>query len=126
MQKVISAKEFQSICWAWRATGQTMVLVRAICTLGISPFSSGPEKNVQKVVASLFVNSTQFGPDEDQELPPRLDGDTTKVQAAEVDVLFTPETGELYAFTMTIRLGGHNVRVSYKKYFPNLYGLILN
>ena len=121
MQKVISAKEFQSICWAWRATGQTMVLVRAICTLGISPFSSGPEKNVQKVVASLFVNSTQFGPDEDQELPPHLDGDTTKVQAAEVDVLFTPETGELYAFTMTIYGRGDTMLAFSRKNISLIY-----
>lgn len=49
------------------------------------------------VVASIFVNPTQFGPNEDLELYPRdMEGDRHKLQTAGVDALFLPESGQLY------------------------------
>jgi pantoate--beta-alanine ligase len=50
------------------------------------------------VVASVFVNPTQFGPNEDLESYPRaLDADATKCEGAGVDLIFAPERGEMYA-----------------------------
>ena len=49
------------------------------------------------VVASIYVNPTQFGPSEDLAKYPRdLPRDTRLCRAAGVDVLFTPDDAEMY------------------------------
>ena len=49
------------------------------------------------VVASVFVNPTQFGHNEDLTVYPRdPQGDSAKLESAGVDVLFMPDAQELY------------------------------
>jgi pantoate--beta-alanine ligase len=49
------------------------------------------------VVMSLFVNPTQFGPNEDFSRYPRdLAGDTAKARERGVDLLFVPDVNEMY------------------------------
>lgn len=49
------------------------------------------------VVASIFVNRLQFGPNEDFDKYPRtFEDDCTKLRAAGVDVLFAPTETDLY------------------------------
>jgi pantoate--beta-alanine ligase len=49
------------------------------------------------VVATIFVNPLQFAPDEDLDAYPRdPDGDAAKAETVGVDVLFTPDDGEMY------------------------------
>ena len=49
------------------------------------------------VVATIFVNPTQFGPKEDFAKYPRdLSGDAEKLQRASADLLFAPEPSEVY------------------------------
>ncbi len=60
------------------------------------------------VVASLFVNPLQFGPNEDFEKYPRaFDEDAAKLEAAGVDVLYAPEAGRMYpeGFASQISVG---------------------
>ena len=49
------------------------------------------------VVVSIFVNPTQFGPNEDYERYPRtLDTDLTLLEQEQVDFVFVPETAEMF------------------------------
>lgn len=59
------------------------------------------------VIVSLFVNPTQFGPNEDLDRYPRdLERDRTLAESAQVDALFAPETSEIYppGFQTTVSL----------------------
>jgi len=55
------------------------------------------KKRTDAVVVSIFVNPTQFGPNEDLDKYPKdLDRDRGMAQATGVDVLFTPSVKEMY------------------------------
>jgi pantoate--beta-alanine ligase len=54
-------------------------------------------RECSSVVVSIFVNPTQFGPNEDLAKYPRTwDADLAKLTAAKVDVVFAPEAAEIY------------------------------
>jgi pantoate--beta-alanine ligase len=61
------------------------------------------------VVATIFVNPTQFGPNEDFTVYPRdPQGDSEKCRSSGVDLLWMPETTQVYApdHTTTVRVDG--------------------
>jgi len=56
-------------------------------------------EHADRVVTSVFVNPTQFGPQEDFENYPRtLDTDRRRLSRASVDILFAPSHEEIYPF----------------------------
>lgn len=57
----------------------------------------------EAVAVSVFVNPTQFGPDEDYEEYPRdLEGDLKKAGSRGADLLFAPPASEMYPREQTI------------------------
>jgi pantoate--beta-alanine ligase len=57
----------------------------------------------ERVVVSLFVNPTQFGPHEDLSRYPRdLERDYALAESVGVDVLFAPDPQEIYPETSTV------------------------
>jgi pantoate--beta-alanine ligase len=57
------------------------------------------------VVMSVFVNPTQFGPNEDFTRYPRdLAGDSEKARQRGVDLLFVPDVSEMYPAAPTVRV----------------------
>jgi len=83
----------------WRAAGQKIALVP---TMGF--FHEGHltlmrygRETADKLVVSLFVNPTQFGPQEDLARYPRdLERDSGMAREAGVDVLYTPPAEAMY------------------------------
>src|SRR5262249_29400746 len=70
-----------------------------------------------RVFASIFVNPTQFGPNEDLSKYPRtFESDVAKLEVAGVDVLFAPEPKEIYppGFSTYVMVEGLSERLEGK------------
>ncbi|WP_243359622.1 pantoate--beta-alanine ligase [Fundidesulfovibrio terrae] len=111
MQIITSPKEFQSLCWSWRAQGVTSAFVPTMGYLhqGHLSLLEWGRSNAQKLAASIFVNPTQFGPGEDLSRYPRdAEGDAAKARDAGVDVLFMPEPAAMYpsGFATSVSVSG--------------------
>ena len=62
------------------------------------------------VVVSLFVNPTQFGPNEDFSRYPRdALGDAAKAEGRGVDLLFVPEVSEMYPVTPSVQVSANDL-----------------
>ena len=80
--------------------GQTIALVPTMGYFheGHLSLMRRAKERADKVVVSLFVNPTQFGPNEDLDAYPRdAERDQTLARETGVDLLFTPETKAMYA-----------------------------
>jgi pantoate--beta-alanine ligase len=89
----------QEQCAAWRKAGQSVALVPTMGFFhqGHVSLMQAARKTADKVVVSLFVNPSQFGPAEDLGSYPR-DPERDRAMAGEngVDLLFTPSSREMY------------------------------
>ena len=84
---------------SWRAAGERVALVPTMGALHeghLSLVSLGRQK-ADRVVATLFVNPTQFSPTEDFEAYPRNEArDAELLAAAGCDLLYAPGAEEMY------------------------------
>ncbi len=86
---------------AARASGQTLALVPTLGALhdGHLALVRTALEKADHVTVSVFVNPTQFGPEEDYDDYPRdLDGDRATLEALGVDAMFAPPVEEMYPF----------------------------
>lgn len=83
----------------WRQAGQRIALVPTMGNLHAGHLSliEIAQQQADKVVVSIFVNPTQFGPDEDYDQYPRtFEADRLALEQLSVDGLFFPAVSEMY------------------------------
>lgn len=83
----------------WRQSGERIAFVPTMGSLhdGHLALVDHARREADRVVASIFVNPTQFGLDEDFERYPRsLNDDIRELGAVNVDLLFTPSLDVMY------------------------------
>ncbi len=100
MNIIKTSSELSSICRQWHKEGSSIVLVPTMgyYHAGHAALMDTARTLGDKVVVSLFVNPTQFGPNEDYaSYPHDLERDAAVAEARHVDLLFAPEPPELYA-----------------------------
>lgn len=101
MQTLHDAAALRAAIRAWRAQGQSVGLVPTMGNLheGHLALVRLARARADRVVASVFVNPTQFGPGEDFAHYPRtLESDQAGLAAADCDLLFAPTVEVMYPF----------------------------
>jgi pantoate--beta-alanine ligase len=101
MESVTTAAELRERVAAWRREGARVGFVPTMGNLHAGHYSlvSIARANADRIVASVFVNPTQFGPREDFSSYPRtLESDRAGLQAHGCDLLFAPGVEEVYPF----------------------------
>ena len=84
---------------AWRKEGLTIGSVPTMGYLheGHASLVKAAKDSCDRVVVSVFVNPTQFGPNEDLESYPRdFEHDCTLLEELGTDLVFHPDSAELY------------------------------
>lgn len=100
MKVIHDAEELQQTALALRAQGKKIALVPTMGNLhaGHASLMDAARSRADALIVSVFVNPTQFGPNEDYEKYPRtLDADKKVCEAHGVDILFAPSPAEIYA-----------------------------
>ncbi len=101
MQTVQDAAALRAMIRGWRSQGQTVGFVPTMGNLhaGHHSLIKLARARTDRVVASVFVNPTQFGPSEDFERYPRtLSQDQAGLAEHGCDLLFAPEVATMYPF----------------------------
>lgn len=99
MKIVKTINEIREIVKDWRKAGYSVGLVPTMGYLhaGHGSLIEQSVKNNDKTVVSVFVNPTQFGPNEDLEKYPRdIERDSKLVESLGGDIIFNPEASEMY------------------------------
>jgi pantoate--beta-alanine ligase len=113
IRTVSSVAELRAQVEAWRREGLRVGFVPTMGNLHDGHFSLVrlARERVDRVVASVFVNPTQFGPNEDFSRYPRTpEADATGLDAASCDVLWLPSVEAMYPYgvdaTVRVRVPG--------------------
>lgn len=104
METVRTINEVREMVSLARKQGKTIGFVPTMGALheGHMSLIRAARRKTVFVVVSVFVNPTQFGPNEDYEKYPRnLAADSQTCEMAGADVVFAPEVSEMYPQTNT-------------------------
>ncbi|HEY9218601.1 MAG TPA: pantoate--beta-alanine ligase, partial [Phenylobacterium sp.] len=96
---VRTVRDLRTVVSGWRAAGQKVAMVPTMGALheGHLSLVTLARTRAERVVASVFVNPTQFGPNEDFERYPRSETrDAELLTGAGCDLLFAPGVEEMY------------------------------
>jgi pantoate--beta-alanine ligase len=99
MQTVETISNLRQAVRDWRAQGLSIALVPTLGNLhaGHIRIVEEAKKQADRVVVSVFVNPSQFGPGEDFEAYPRTpEEDAAKLRAVGAELLFLPAAEEIY------------------------------
>lgn len=99
MKLVHTVNEVREQVKAWRKEGLTVGLVPTMGFLheGHQSLIAASVKENDRTVVSVFVNPTQFGPNEDFEAYPRdIEKDSALCESTGADLIFNPEPEEMY------------------------------
>ena len=99
MTLVKTIKDVKSQVKEWKNQGLSIGFVPTMGFLheGHGSLIEKAKNENDKVIVSIFVNPTQFGPNEDLDKYPRnLEGDKTLVTSKGGDLIFAPEVNEMY------------------------------
>ncbi|MBS3896277.1 pantoate--beta-alanine ligase [Silanimonas sp.] len=99
IRTVAGVAELRAHLAGWRERGQRIALVPTMGNLhpGHHSLIELARRNADRVVASVFVNPTQFGPDEDFARYPRTpEADAEGLARAGCDLLFLPGVEAMY------------------------------
>lgn len=108
---ITALPKLQSTVGQWRAAGQRVALVPTMGALhaGHMALVTAARQRANRVVVSIFVNPTQFGPNEDFARYPRtLDADLSLLQEAGADAAWLPDVATMYpqGFATSIQVAG--------------------
>lgn len=99
MKRLSSISAMQKLSVSWRKKGETIAFVPTMGFLhkGHLSLLKIAKKKARRVVISIFVNPTQFGPNEDFSTYPRnLERDIQLVKELGVDAVFLPSEKNYY------------------------------
>jgi pantoate--beta-alanine ligase len=107
---VRTVAELRKVTAGWRRAGNTIALVPTMGALhgGHLSLVELAGINADKIVVSIFVNPTQFAPNEDLARYPRDEaGDLKKLATAGADLVWSPRVAEMYpeSFSTGVKAG---------------------
>ncbi len=99
MNVVLEKTEMRDLSRRWLQAGETIAMVPTMGALheGHLALVRQAAREATRVVVSIFVNPTQFGPNEDfQKYPRDLQGDLGRLAGLKVDAVFAPSAAGMY------------------------------
>lgn len=101
IETVTELSRLRAIVSGWKREGLRVALVPTMGNLHAGHYSlvKLAREHADRVVSSVFVNPTQFGPNEDFTRYPRTpEADTSGLEQAGCDVLWLPTVESMYPF----------------------------
>ena len=111
MQSIHRLDHLRNCVAQWRGSGESIALVPTMGALheGHLTLVRAARDKADRVVVSIFVNPTQFGPNEDLDAYPRtLEADSRLLEAEGVDALWAPDAATMYpeGFATSVAVDG--------------------